>query len=104
MKLYERIENNNFDEIDRNRAIELIEQGNEHLVYNENCYKLQMEKNELKSQTDNCEPAVLFNGNSVLFNGNFLKKLAQAAKNVEPDKEYTLTEIESLIRDSENER
>lgn len=25
MKLYERIENNNFDEIDRNRAIELIE-------------------------------------------------------------------------------
>ena len=32
MKLYERIENNNFDEIDRNRAIELIEGGNGHLV------------------------------------------------------------------------
>lgn len=43
MKLYERIENNNFDEIDRNRAIELIEGGNGHLVYNENYFKLQKE-------------------------------------------------------------
>lgn len=43
MKLYERIENNNFDEIDRNRAIELIEGGNGHLVYNENHFKLQKE-------------------------------------------------------------
>lgn len=41
MKLYERIENNNFDEIDKNRAIELIEGGNGHLVYNENYFKLQ---------------------------------------------------------------
>lgn len=41
MKLYERIENNNFDEIDRNRAIELIEGGNGHLVYNEKYFKLQ---------------------------------------------------------------
>lgn len=48
MKLYERIENNNFDEIDRNRAIELIEGGNGHLVYNENYFKLQKEKEELK--------------------------------------------------------
>ena len=48
MKLYERIENNNFDEIDRNRAIELIEGGNGHLVYNENYFKLQKENEELK--------------------------------------------------------
>lgn len=47
MKLYERIENNNFDEIDRNRAIELIEGGNGHLVYNENYFKLQKENEEL---------------------------------------------------------
>lgn len=49
MKLYERIENNNFDEIDRNRAIELIEDGNGHLVYNENYFKLQKENQTLKS-------------------------------------------------------
>lgn len=48
MKLYERIENNNFDEIDRNRAIELIEGGNGHLVYNENYFKLQKENEEIK--------------------------------------------------------
>ena len=48
MKLYERIENNNFDEIDKNRAIELIEGGNGHLVYNENYFKLQKENKELK--------------------------------------------------------
>ena len=48
MKLYERIENNNFEEIDRNRAIELIEGGNGHLVYNENYFKLQKENEELK--------------------------------------------------------
>ena len=48
MKLYERIENNNFDEIDRNRAMELIEGGNGHLVYNENYFKLQKENEELK--------------------------------------------------------
>ena len=51
MKLYERIENNNFDEIDRNRAIELIEGGNGHLVYNENYFKLQKENEELKNNT-----------------------------------------------------
>ena len=49
MKLYERIENNNFDEMDRNRAIELIEGGNGHLVYNENYFKLQKENEELKN-------------------------------------------------------
>lgn len=48
MKLYERIENNNFDEIDKNRAIELIEGGNGHLVYNEDYFKLQKENEELK--------------------------------------------------------
>lgn len=50
MKLYERIENNNFDEIDRNRAIELIENGNGHLVYNENYFKLQKENEKLKNK------------------------------------------------------
>lgn len=50
MKLYERIENNNFDEIDRNRAIELIEGGNGHLVYNENYFKLQKENEELRKK------------------------------------------------------
>lgn len=48
MKLYERIENNNFDEIDKNRAIELIKGGNGHLAYNENYFKLQKENEELK--------------------------------------------------------
>lgn len=48
MKLYERIENNNFNEIDKNRAIELIENGNGHLIYNENYFKLQKENEELK--------------------------------------------------------
>ena len=52
MKLYERIENNNFDEIDRNRAIELIEGGNGHLVYNENYFKLQKENEKLKNQEE----------------------------------------------------
>lgn len=55
MKLYERIENNNFDEIDRNRAIELIEGGNGHLVYNENYFKLQKENEELKSKNKTLE-------------------------------------------------
>ena len=50
MKLYERIENNNFYEIDRNRAIELIEGGNGHLVYNENYFKLQKENEKLKNK------------------------------------------------------
>lgn len=50
MKLYERIENNNFDEIDRNRTIELIEDGNGHLVYNENYFKLQKENEKLKNK------------------------------------------------------
>lgn len=53
MKLYERIENNNFDEIDRNRAIELIEGGNGHLVYNEEYFKLQKENEELKQDRNN---------------------------------------------------
>lgn len=52
MKLYERIESNNFDEIDKNRAIELIEQGNGHLVYNENCFKLQSESKSYQMQAE----------------------------------------------------
>lgn len=52
MKLYERLENNNFDEIDRNRAIELIEGGNGHLVYNENYFKLQKENEKYKQFFD----------------------------------------------------
>lgn len=52
MKLYERIENNNFNEIDRNRAIELIEGGNGHLVYNENYFKLQKENEDITQQRD----------------------------------------------------
>ena len=55
MKLYERIEYNNFDEIDRNRAIELIENGNGHLVYNENYFKLQKENEELKENYINAQ-------------------------------------------------
>lgn len=47
-------------------------------------------------EAGDCEPAVSFNG-------SFLKKLAQAANKMEPDKEYTLTEIERLLRYSENE-
>ena len=66
MKLYERIENNNFDEIDRNRAIELIEGGNEHLVYNENYFKLQKENEELKNDYENLN-------NSVVVKNHYIK-------------------------------
>ena len=36
------------------------------------------------------------------FNGVFLKRLAKAANKIDPDKEYAITEIEALLRDSEN--
>lgn len=52
MKLYERIENNNFDEIDKDRTIELIENGNGHLIYNENYFKLQEELKELRKENE----------------------------------------------------
>lgn len=68
MKLYERIENNNFDEIDKNRAIELIEGGNGHLVYNENYFKLQKENEELNLKY------------SMLYNGKIEKMKAQEVK------------------------
>lgn len=55
MKLYERIENNNFDEIDKNRAIELIEGENGHLVYNEDYFKLQKENEELNNRCRNLD-------------------------------------------------
>lgn len=63
MKLYERIENNNFDEIDKNRAIELIEGGNGHLVYNENYFKLQKENEELKNNIRKNENELEFDVN-----------------------------------------
>lgn len=66
MKLYERIENNNFDEIDRNRAIELIEGGNGHLVYNENYFKLQNENEELKRERNNNYRMIALAQNEVL--------------------------------------
>ena len=57
---------------------------------------IHQESRQVESEAGDCEPAVSFNG-------SFLKKLAQAAKKMEPDKEYTLTEIERLLRYSENE-
>lgn len=51
---------------------------------------------QVESEAENREPAVSFNG-------VFLKRLAQAVGKMEPDKEYTLAEIERLLRDSENE-
>lgn len=48
MKLYEIIENNNFDEIDQNRAIELIQTGNGHLVVNQTYMNLEQERNNYK--------------------------------------------------------
>lgn len=66
MKLYERIENNNFDEIDRNRAIELIENGNGHLVYNENYFKLQKENEELKQEKINNHKMIALAQNEAL--------------------------------------
>ena len=66
MKLYERIENNNFDEIDRNRAIELIEGGNGHLVYNENYFKLQKENEELKEDRKNNNEMIALAQNKIL--------------------------------------
>ena len=53
-----------------------------------------LKKKGLKSQTDNCDPAV-----------SFLKELAKAAKKMEPDKEYTLEGIEILLKYSnDNQR
>lgn len=52
MKMYERIENNNFEEIDKDRAIELIKNGNGHLVYNQSYFDLQKENEELKAKYD----------------------------------------------------
>ena len=43
------IENNNFEEIDKDRAIELIKNGNRHLVYNQSYFDLQKENEELKN-------------------------------------------------------
>ena len=48
IKLYEEIENGYFDEIDRNRAAELIQSGNGHLVFNHRYMNLQQERNNYK--------------------------------------------------------
>lgn len=83
MKLYERIENNNFDEIDRNRAIELIEGGNGHLVYNENYFKLQKENEELKA--DNYE---LNNRITDLLENIPIQKIKDKIEELEEEKKY----------------
>lgn len=57
---------------------------------------IHQESRQVESEAENCEPAVSFNG-------RFLKRLAQAANKIDPDKEYAITEIEALLRDSENE-
>lgn len=49
MKLYEKIENNKFDEIDEDRAIELIKNGNGHLVFNSDYFRLKKENVDLKT-------------------------------------------------------
>ena len=49
-KLYEKIENDIFCEIDKDRAIELIKYGNGHLVYNHLNFKLQQENQQLKDR------------------------------------------------------
>ncbi len=49
-KLYEKIENDIFCEIDKDRAIELIKYGNGHLVYNHLNFKLQQENQQLKDK------------------------------------------------------
>ena len=114
MKLYERIENNNFDEIDRNRAIELIEGGNGHLVYNENYFKLQKENQELKQDRNNNYQMIALAQNEVLGymqgyeDGKKLKRSAVACvvenqqyyitkKEIEHYKEY----IEKLQKENE---
>jgi hypothetical protein len=60
-------------------------------------FSTRKESRQVELESNGCEPAISFNG-------NFLKKLAQAAKKMEPDKEYTLTEIKRLLRDSGNEQ
>ncbi len=84
MKLYERIENNNFDEIDRNRAIELIEGGNGHLVYNENYFKLQKENEELKNiELKSKGGAIKISLDGILFLENKIKQLEKEKKELE---------------------
>lgn len=84
MKLYERIENNNFDEIDRNRAIELIECGNGHLVYNENYFKLQKENEELKNiELKSKGGAIKISLDGILFLENKIKQLEKEKKELE---------------------
>lgn len=57
---------------------------------------IHQESRQVESEAENCGPAVSFNG-------VFLKRLAKAENKIGPDKEYTLAELERLLRDSENE-
>lgn len=84
MKLYERIENNNFDEIDKNRAIELIECGNGHLIYNENYFKLQKENEKLKNiELKSKGGAIKISLEGILFLENKIKQLEKEKKKLE---------------------
>ena len=99
MKLYERIENNNFDEIDRNRAIELIEGGNGHLVYNENYFKLQKENEELKILEDDIQDKRIVYIDTPKFKENYISKQKVKDKLEELNKEIkSCTEIDAIFK------
>lgn len=99
MKLYERIENNNFDEIDRNRAIELIEGGNGHLVYNENYFKLQKENEELKILEDDIQDKRIVYIDTPEFKENYISKQKVKDKLEELNKEIkSCTEIDAIFK------
>lgn len=99
MKLYERIENNNFDEIDRNRAIELIEGGNGHLVYNENYFKLQKENEELKILEDDIQDKRIVYIDTPEFKENYISKQKIKDKLEELNKEIkSCTEIDAIFK------
>lgn len=96
MKLYERIENNNFDEIDKNRVIELIENGNGHLIYNENYFKLQKDNEELRAKWDK-DTHIL--QNKLDYANADRIDLAQQNKELRKENE----ELKNNIRKNENE-
>lgn len=100
MKLYERIESNNFDEIDKNRAIELIEGGNGHLVYNENYFKLQKENEELKEDRDKFKKNLL---KRITYCNELEKDLFENGSNYVIPKEKVKDKIEELKKVSNAE-
>lgn len=104
MKLYERIENNNFGEIDRNRAIELIEGGNGHLVYNENYFKLQKENEELKEDRDKFKKNLL---KRITYCNELEKDLFENSSNYVIKKQKVkdkIEEIDEKIKYEDNEK